>query len=92
MSKRITTYDHEEIKDWVEKREGTPVLVKVEKSEGVVTNLSVDFEKPIEKDVLKKEPISWDTFFEIFESKMLAFQYEVGEDKEIDCKIVGRNL
>lgn len=93
MSKRVTTMDHEEIKNWISKHNGKPVLIEEEKSEGPLTSLSVKFQDekiPVEV----KEELDWPRFFEIFEQKMLAFQYdeEDGEGKNKNFRIVGRNL
>lgn len=66
----ITT-DHEKIKQWITERDGRPARVK---GTGASDNgiIRVDFGAP-EEDL---EEISWEEFFDIFESKNLAFLYE----------------
>ena len=63
-----TTTDHEEIRSWVEEREGHPARV-----EG--TNLlRIDYKGFSGEQTL--EEISWDEFFEIFDENNLAFIYQ----------------
>ena len=93
MGKRLTTMDHDEIKSWISNRGGKPVIIEEQKSEGPVTSLSVEFdEKEVSGEV--KEDLDWNGFFEIFEKKMLAFQYDEdeGDKKNKSFKIVGRTL
>ena len=93
MGKRITTYDHEEIRRWAEERNGNPALVYKTKPEGTVSTLAIDFqEKRLHDDTL--EPIDWEKFFELFEKRLLALQYDdkEGGEKSLEYKIVGRTL
>jgi hypothetical protein len=66
MSSSITTTDHDEIRKWVEERDGRPSIVRT-KGEGGV--LRIDFGEPEEN----LEEIEWDEFFEVFEQSELAF-------------------
>lgn len=69
MSSSKTTTDHEEIKKWVEERDGRPSKVKTSNSGGI---LRIDFAEPDDK----LEQIEWDEFFEIFDKNNLAFLYQ----------------
>lgn len=93
MSKRITTLNHEEIKNWISQRGGRPVVVEEQKSEGPVSFLSVEFDDKETSGVVKEE-LNWKRFFEVFEKKMLAFQYdeEEGEKSGKNFRFVGRTL
>jgi len=63
-----TTTDHEEIRRWVEERDGNPARV-----EG--TNLlRIDYPGFSGEQTL--EQISWDEFFEIFDENNLKFLYQ----------------
>jgi len=81
MSESKTTTDHQEIQKWVEARGGQPAVVRgtedIGESEGL---LRISFSDE-SKDNLKA--IGWDTFFESFEDKKLAFLYQ---DKTADNK------
>lgn len=72
----ITTTDHDEIKSWVEKRDGYPARIKISKEKNQNPEeagiLRIGFEK--ENDSL--EEISWDEFFEIFDNGHLVFLYQ----------------
>jgi hypothetical protein len=70
---QITT-DPKVIQAWVEKRGGVPARVKGtgDESSGI---LRIDFIKGDKRDD-KLEEITWDEFFEIFESANLAFLYQ----------------
>jgi hypothetical protein len=66
------TTDHEQIRRWVEEREGWPATVKgtggkEQSSPGV---LRIGFTQGSEGSL---ERISWETFFEKFEQQQLAF-------------------
>lgn len=68
------TTNHDEIKKWVEEREGYPATVKRtgdEKDPGI---LRIDFEGYSGRDSLER--ISWDEFFKKFDEKHLAFLYQ----------------
>ena len=69
MSEAITTTDHDEIRRWVEERQGRPARVKTSRPGGVVR---IDFGEAEEE----LEEISWDEFFEIFDDSELAFLHQ----------------
>ena len=73
MSEAKTTTDHGEIRRWVEERGGTPARVRGTEPGGI---LRIDFGEPEES----LEEISWDTFFEIFEDRRLAFLHQDGTE------------
>src|SRR3954464_10850295 len=69
-----TTTDHEEIRRWAEDRGGKPATVKGTESGGEDAGiLRIDFPGG-EEDRL--EEISWDDWFEKFDSEKLAFLYQ----------------
>jgi len=69
------TIDHEEIRHWVEERDGHPATVKrtMEKHHRPGL-LRIDFPGYSGEDSL--EEISWDEFFEKFDHENLAFLYQ----------------
>lgn len=70
----ITT-NHDEIREWVEKRDGKPAVVKDTKGKGEgIGMLRINFPGYAGRDSL--EEISWDEFFETFEKTKLAFLYQ----------------
>ena len=70
-----TTTDHETIRKWAEARGGRPAVAKgTEGGEGAGV-LRILFQ---DDDSLKE--ISWDTFFDTFEEKKLAFLYQEEKD------------
>jgi hypothetical protein len=77
MSSASQTTDHNEIRRWIEERQGTPSRVK-DSGEGGI--LRIDFGEPEEA----LEPIEWDEFFQIFEKSDLAFLHQ---DKTEDGKL-----
>jgi len=78
---RITT-DHEEIRRWVEAREGRPAHVKTTgKSKNDLGVLRVDFPGYSGEDTL--EAVDWDRWFEAFDENELAFVYQ---DRTADGK------
>ena len=72
MSSSETTTDHDTIREWIEKRGGTPTIVKGTEDEEGEGILRVDFAERDEK----LEEIEWEEFFEIFEDRGLAFLYQ----------------
>ncbi|AYM66034.1 hypothetical protein G6L68_22980 [Agrobacterium fabrum] len=74
MTESVTTTDHDEIRQWVEQRDGHPAKVDVSGDGGI---LRIDFGEP--EDTLTE--ISWEEFFEIFEDRKLAFLHQ---DKKSD--------
>jgi hypothetical protein len=84
-SETKTTTNHEEIRRWAEEHGGRPARVRG-------TNiLRIDFPGGAGEDEL--EPISWDEWFEIFDSSNLALLYQAhkadGEDSTFH-KLVAR--
>lgn len=76
MADATTTTDHDEIRKWIEAREGRPAAVRTRGSGGI---LRIDFGEP-EEDL---EPIEWEEFFRIFDENRLAFLHQ---DKTADGK------
>jgi hypothetical protein len=69
------TVDHDEIREWVEQRGGTPSTVSgTERDSEAAGLLRIDFPGYSGKGTL--EPIDWDEFFEKFEESKLAFLYD----------------
>jgi hypothetical protein len=77
MTKAHATIDHDRIKSWAEKRGGHPATVAATGDHGL---LRIDFDPPDEK----LEHVEWDTFFDTFDEKSLAFLYQ---DKTSDGKL-----
>lgn len=75
MTDARKTTDHDEIRQWVEERNGKPASVTGtgdgEREPGL---LRIDFAEDGEDERL--DEISWDEFFEKFEEKQLAFLYQ----------------
>ena len=70
-----STTDHEEIRKWVEKREGKPATVKGTGKKNDHTGiLRIDFPGYSGEDSL--EEISWDEFFAKFDESGLQFLYQ----------------
>lgn len=63
------TIDHEEIKKWVEERNGKPAKVK-DSEDGSLLQFAFD------EDEVDLELISWEQFFKIFEDNNLALFYQ----------------
>ena len=69
MSEATTTTDHDEIRKWIEERDGRPAIVRTKGKGGI---LRVDFGEPDEA----LEPVEWDEFFKIFDENDLAFLHQ----------------
>lgn len=69
-----TTTDHDEIRNWAEKRGGQPACVKGTGGEGDVGLLRIDFPGYSGEDSLQH--ISWDEFFGKFDERGLALLYQ----------------
>jgi hypothetical protein len=76
MSEARSTTNHDEIRRWIEERQGRPARVKDSGQGGI---LRVDFRKPDES----LSELSWDEFFQIFDDNDLAFLHQ---DKTSDGK------
>ncbi len=75
MARAQSTTDHNVIRSWIETRKGHPsVVVRATegRKRGSAGLLRVDFNEP--EDAL--EEISWDDFFDTFDSNELAFLYQ----------------
>ena len=64
------TQDHEKIRRWAEARKAKPAMV-----EGTEI-LRLDFEEPDESGDELLRPVSWDEFFEVFDSRKLEFLFQ----------------
>ena len=73
MSDSQRTIDHDEIRRWVEERNGRPAHVKRTGNDGDPGLLRIDFPGGDEDSL---EAISWDEFFEIFDDNDLAFLHQ----------------
>lgn len=69
----ITT-DHRVIREWVESRGGRPAAVKRTHGKDEPGIIRIDF--PGFSGAQSLEPITWDEFFEQFDSRNLAFLYQ----------------
>ena len=69
MAEATTTTNHDEIRQWIEERDGRPAAVRTKGKGGI---LRVDFGEPEEN----LEPIEWDEFFQIFDNNKLAFLHQ----------------
>ncbi|MBW3551302.1 MAG: hypothetical protein KY442_10980 [Proteobacteria bacterium] len=66
------TTDHQEIRRWVEAREGRPATVKgTEDEDDAAGLLRIAF-----RDDVSLQTLGWDEFFEKFEDEDLAFLYQ----------------
>ncbi len=74
MSRAIATTDHQEIRRWVEARNGHPAVVKSTQGGNSASAglLRIDFDQPEQS----LGEVSWDEFFETFDSNQLAFLYQ----------------
>ena len=70
---KVTT-DHEEIRQWVEERDGSPARVKGTDKGDSGGLLRIDYPGFSGEDRL--EAITWEEFFEAFEENKLAFLYQ----------------
>jgi len=70
QDKSLETTDHQEIRQWVEAREGKPARVKGTGSKEDAGLLRIDFPGGVEEQL---EEISWNEFFDKFEKEGLAF-------------------
>jgi hypothetical protein len=92
MGQAIRTTDHDTIRHWIEEHGGRPARVaqstksRGNKSRGAKQQgggiLRVDFGEKEES----LEEISWDTFFDIFEDRSLAFLYQEESGKGGDSR------
>jgi len=80
MSEAKTTQDHDTIRRWAEARGGRPSSVTQTRGEGDPGILRLDFD-PRDESL---DPLSWDEFFQKFDSAHLSFLYqdETGDGKK----------
>ena len=71
-----TTTDHATIRKWVESRNGRPAVVKGTEGKDGEGVLRIEF-----RHADKLEDMDWETFFETFEDRKLAFLHQ---DKTAD--------
>ncbi|HKF94952.1 MAG TPA: hypothetical protein VKB96_10220 [Gammaproteobacteria bacterium] len=69
-----TTINHDEIRAWIEARNGTPATVASTANNDEPGVLRVLFQEQESGKSLEK--ISWDDFFKKFEEEKLAFLYQ----------------
>jgi hypothetical protein len=74
MAQSKTTTDENEIREWVEKRQGRPAQVKGTSGKNDQGVLRIDFPGGVNDDRL--EEISWEEFFGKFHKEKLAFLYQ----------------
>jgi hypothetical protein len=90
-SETVTTTDHDEIREWVEKHGGRPAKVRGTGGDDDPGVLRIDFPGGAGEEDLA--PISWDEWFAKFEESNLAFLYQKqksgGEDSTF-FKLVSR--
>ena len=70
---KVTT-NHDEIRTWVEEREGQPARVKGTGDDDSPGVLRIDYPGFSGEGTL--EPITWEEFFEAFDENNLAFLYQ----------------
>lgn len=73
-SETRTTTGHDEIRSWVEEHDGKPARVRDTEGGSGTGVLRIDFPGGAGEDQL--EHISWDEWFETFESSDLALLYQ----------------
>lgn len=89
MAQTTRTIDHQEIKEWIEARGGSPAVVEGTHDEFGSGILRVDFGDG-EEDL---EELSWEEFFRVFDINDLAFVYQEDTEAITDsysCKFVAR--
>lgn len=74
MASPKSTTNHDEIKKFVEERDGKPARVRNTDSKNGAGILRIDFPGGSGED--KLEPISWDEFFDTFDSHKLTMLYQ----------------
>ena len=82
----ITT-DHETIRKWATKHGGKPAAVAATHDEGDVGIIRIMFPKSKQSEHAGLQEISWDEFFEEFDSRGLALAYD---EDSLFSKIVSR--
>lgn len=83
MSSATMTTDHDEIRKWVEQRDGHPAMVADSERNGREGGvLRIDFDEPGGNDDVRLHRISWEEFFDVFDKNDLAFlRQDEGESR-----------
>lgn len=82
MSSATATTDHDEIRKWVEERDGHPAIVADTEGNGREGGiLRIDFDDPGGDDDDGLHRIKWGEFFEIFDKNDLAFLRSEGDSR-----------
>ncbi len=87
MAEAKRTTDHVTIRRWVEDRGGHPARVKGTGREGSLGILRMDYPGYSGEDTL--EELTWDEFFEAFDTNELTFLYDDDDDSRFS-KLVSR--
>ncbi len=86
MSALNITSDIKEIRNWVEGRNGFPVILEEAKPED---SLYLVFNNSYPKEKYRK--ISWEEFSEKLENLLLTFQYEESSEDNLNYKFVSKS-
>lgn len=88
MAESKRTTDHDVIKNWIEKHNGEPAVVKgTEENQEPAGLLRVKFSEESSDDL---KTVGWDEFFNTFDEKNLAFLYEDDNKENRFFKFVSR--
>jgi hypothetical protein len=71
MTESVTTTDHDQIRRWVEARDGTPAAVRATESDDDPGVLRIRFR---DESADHLDAIGWEEFFDKFDESDLAFQ------------------
>lgn len=73
------TTDHQEIRSWALKHNAKPAVIEVEGLPNEKKGIRLDFPGTQDESMLtdsrQSEDVSWDEFFQVFDSEGLAFLY-----------------
>ena len=83
-----TTTDHETIRKWAESKGGKPAAVDRTHRGGDVGIIRIMFPQAPQSEHDELVEITWDEFFEEFDTRELALVYD---DRSMFNKIVGRD-
>jgi hypothetical protein len=76
----MLTHDHKEIKKWAEKHQGKPELIDHNDSRGDAVGIRINFPGDADdlllSDASPPKEITWNEFFEIFDGRGLAIEFE----------------
>lgn len=76
MASATKTTNHDDIRKWIEERDGHPARVDAPGRKQGGGILRVDFDDPGGQEDENLERISWDDFFKTFEENDLAFLHQ----------------